>query len=140
MVLAKEKPVILEQPKPRKKPQKEVLLGLKAWAVVSLFLFIAGISFATVFAYRASLGYEISKLKNDINVLKMQNDALRMEVASLDNSSEIEKIALARGMEKATDNVMYVAIDLPLEKPAVKKTQGNKDNRLIALLARVLNR
>ncbi|GAV21768.1 hypothetical protein [Carboxydothermus pertinax] len=137
MVLAKEKPVILEQPKTKKKPKKEFVLGLKVWAVVSLFLFLAGVSFATVFAYRASLGYEISKLKNEVNALKIQNDALKMEVASIDNSTEIEKIALARGMEKASENVIYVAIDLPQEKSVAKPSKNKEENRLIALLTRV---
>ncbi|ABB14153.1 hypothetical protein CHY_2076 [Carboxydothermus hydrogenoformans Z-2901] len=139
LVLAKEKPVISEQPKIKKKPRKDLILGLKIWAVGTLFLFLSGVSFATVFAYRASLGYEIARLKKEINALKIQNDALKMEIASIDNSKEIEKIALSRGMEKATDNVMYVAINLPEEKKETPKTEKS-GNRLIALLTRVFNR
>jgi len=104
------------KPRQRQKtsPTARLVLGISLIALV----FLTGISFTWLQAYKAQLNYQLNKTKAEIQALQTANQRMEVEIARLKSLDRIENIATSQlGMIK-NSGIEYLALEK--EKPAAK--------------------
>lgn len=158
MIVAQEKkgygvlPDELSRPAPRRRPrrvpsgQKFALICL----VVAGFLLAALVIF--YYAQVAALGYQISRMEEDLARLRVEKDSLDAEVQKLASLDRIELVAVNKlGMVKPDgQNVLLVTIDSPKTvtttassgqaADVAEKKPGSARNQLIQAFTDLVNR
>lgn len=108
-----------EMTRPRTKPKLKPRFFKFLYVATVFSLFCGGLYFCSLAMGVATKGYEITKLKNEINALETANERLRLEIAELDSLERIEMLALNElGMipPGADDYVLLPGADDP-EQP-----------------------
>lgn len=83
-----------EQPSPRTKPRFKPRFFKFLYVAIVFSLFCGGLYFCSLAMGVATKGYEITKLKSEINALEAANERLRLEIAELNSLERIEMLAL----------------------------------------------
>lgn len=89
----------------RTKRQSSPVVGL---AVISL-LFALGLSYVFLQATKAHMNWQISKAEENMAVIQMDNEKLRLEVAELSSLDRIESIASSQLLMIKSPKVEYLA-------------------------------
>lgn len=92
------------QPKPRSNKKLRYILRL---GVIALLLFAVLYRFSIITEYQ----YRIEKMKAEIEEINMQNERLRVEIASLKSIARIEDIAVNKLNMREPDNQQIIYID-----------------------------
>jgi len=93
-----------KQPKTRSNQKLQYVLRL---AVIALLLFTVLYRFSVITEYQ----YKIEKLKSEIEEINVQNERLKVEIASLKSVARIENIAINKLNMKEPDKQQIIYID-----------------------------
>lgn len=104
------------KPRQRQKTSHTAQLVL-GFSLIAL-IFLTGISFTWLKAYKAQLNHQLTQTKAEIQALQTANQRMEVEIARLKSLNRIENIAVTKlGMVK-NPGIEYLA--LAAEKPAAK--------------------
>lgn len=133
MIVAQEKPnyTYAEQPVPAPPPRErrrpdDDRRWYAAMTVLVLFSLALGIGVNFYSVQIVKVGYNLTALKQEIARLDAENQNLEAALGRLDSLERVERVAVTKlGMVAPSErNVMYVALNQPVDKPSKEKTAG----------------